>query len=85
MTKTAIAGGVLMGALLLIGLFGDVTLNGEVVENRIGALLIAAIVFPLFILILGFIFGFLKDALIAFFKESKTLLSRKAPTEDTKI
>lgn len=77
MSKTAIAGAVIMAALFLIGLFGNVTINGVIVENRIKAFFVAIVVIPLCILIFGFIFGFLKDALMAFFKESKVKLLKK--------
>lgn len=83
MSKTAIAGGVMMVLFLLVGLFGNVTINGEVVENRPKALLVAVIVFPLIILIMGFIFGFLKDALLAFFKEAKAKFSKKPTQAET--
>ena len=69
MSKKALAGGLIMLLLVLLGLFGEVTINGEVTDNRIVALLVAILLFPLMIIIFGFVMGFLKDAIIAFFKE----------------
>ena len=68
MSKTALAGGIIMLLLALLGAFGTVSLNGAVVENRLYAFLTMVIVFPLFLIVFGYVFGFVKDALIAFFK-----------------
>lgn len=81
MSKKGILGGVIMVLLVLLGLFGEVTFNGEVVENRIVAFLVAVVLMPLFLVAMGFVFNFLKDCIVTFLSEMKKKFFKKVPTE----
>lgn len=67
----------MMILFVFIGLFGNVTLNGEVVQNKVISLIISIVVFPIIIIILGIVMNFLKECILAFLKESKAKLTKK--------
>lgn len=77
MSKLAIFGGVLILVFGLIGAFGTVTFNGAVIENRVLAVFLSVTFIPLVVILLGFIFGGMRSALIAFFKETLSFVGGK--------
>ena len=63
--------------LLLIGLFGDVTMNGEPINGIGMKLVVSIVIMPVFLIVFGFVFGFIKDALLALVQELKTKVTKK--------
>ena len=70
MSIKAVFGGILLLLFALIGAFGTVSFNGETIENRTLAILYSVTLMPLAVILLGFIFGGMRTALISFFKEA---------------
>jgi len=77
MSKKAIFGGLLMLLFVVGGLFGKVTFNGEIVENKFVAVVVSAILLPLAFVIFGFMFGFIQQSICAFFREMKNKFTKK--------
>ena len=77
MSKKAIVGFLLILVLILTGLYDGVKINDIVVENKFMSVLASVALGSLFIIFIGFIFGFLKDCLLAFLVETTNMLSGK--------
>lgn len=77
MSKLAIFGGVIVLVSGFIGAFGTVLFNGVVIENRLIAFVFSVTFIPLLLILFGFVFGGMRSALIAFFKETLSAVSRK--------
>jgi TM2 domain-containing membrane protein YozV len=83
MSKKALFGGLIMILLLLIGLFGDVTMNGEPVNGIGMKLVVSIIIIPIFLIVFGFVFGFIKDALLALGQELKSKVTKKKSVNES--
>lgn len=77
MSKKAMLGGAIIALLLLMGLFGEVSMNDKPIESRLVATLVAAVLFPAIIILIGIVTGFLKDALLSFLKEVTAKVKKK--------